>query len=88
MHVIKSAVGAALSVQSERAKKLTEELNSQCLHMFKDQFLGMNSITDSDGYGDCDNEDESAFWEKCLTLADGLSLNWKEEWSCGSWRAY
>jgi len=69
-HAIKSAVVAALSVQSGRAKKFIDELNCQCLTLFKDNYLAMNLITDSDGYEGCDNEEEHVFREKCLLILE------------------
>ena len=87
-HAFKSAVAAALSAQSKKAKKFIDELNSQCLDLFKDNYLAMNLITDSDGYEGCDNEEDHIFHEKCLNLLE-LSTSkilpnvkereWKEE---------
>ena len=84
--VVRSAVGAALSVKTGRAKKLIDELHSQCLKMFKDNYLAMHLVTDSDGYDDCDTEDEDVFRAKCLKLIQHSALNccwptyWKSDW--------
>ena len=68
---IKSAIAAASSVLAGKAKKLIDELNSQFLNLFKDNYLAMNLITDSDGYEGCDIEEEQAFREKCLQFVEG-----------------
>lgn len=59
--LVHSAIGAALSVKTGKAKKLIDELHSQCLKVFKDKYLAMHLAPDSDGYDDCDNEDEDVF---------------------------
>ena len=74
-HAVKSAVTAALSVESGRAKKFINELNLQCLTLFKDNYLAMNLITDSDGYENCDNEEDDVFREKCLKLSEEATSN-------------
>ena len=66
--VINSAVVVALSVKSGRAKEFIDELKSQCLNKFRDNYLAINLITDGDGYEGCDIEEEKVFREKCLQL--------------------
>jgi len=84
--MVHSAVGAALSVETGRAKKLIEELHSQCLKVFRDNYLAMHLVTDADGYDECDNEDEDVFKVKCLQLIQHCALNccwptyWKSNW--------
>jgi len=74
---IKSTVAAASLVPTGKAKKLINDLNSHFLTLFKDNYLAMNLITDSDGYEDCDNEEENVFMGKCLQIAEGLAFQWK-----------
>ena len=85
--VVKSAVSAALSEKEGRAKKFIDEINSQCLNMFKDNHLAMNLIKDSDGYEGCDYEEEQVFKEQCLQLVEGpLALKtWPILWD-GNWK--
>ena len=88
--VINSAVVVALSVKSGRAKEFIDELKSQCLKKFRDNYLAINLITDGDGYEGCDNEEENVFLERCLQLvplssalksSDIYSLEWREKLS-------
>ena len=86
---IKSAVAAASLVPTGKAKKLINDLNSQFLTLFKDNYLAMNLITDSDGYEDCDNEEENVFMEKCLELAQrSLFIDWNPNVWHGVWKQY
>ena len=73
--LVHSAIGAALSVKTGKAKKLIDELHSQCLKVFKDKYLAMHLATDSDGYDDCDKEDENAFRANCLQVIQHSALN-------------
>ena len=77
---VKSAVIAASSVKSGRAKKFIDEIHSQCLGVFNDNYLAMNLIKDSDGCEGCDHEEENVFKEKCLQLVEG-STNVLQFWS-------
>ena len=72
--IVKSAIAAASTVPTGKVQKLIDELNSQFLNLFKDNYLAMNFITDSDGYEGCDNEEDDVFREKCFQLAEGSAF--------------
>ena len=79
--IINTAVDAALSIKNGRAKEFIDELKSQCLKLFRDNYLAINLITDSDGYEGCDNEEENVFREKCLQLVNECTLKTNDFWN-------
>ena len=79
---LKSAIAAASLVPAEKAKKLIDELNSQFLLLFRDNYLAMNLISDSEGYEGCDNEEDDVFREKCLQIIEHCAaVLWERNWN-------